>query len=102
MTRDDLIEVMKASVDRTRDRIFEGCSEWTIDQANEAITLDLLLALEAAGVRMVPVLPTEDQFRAGSSFRMAVETHGYRDTEGLYVAMIDASPFSPPAKDTNK
>ena len=54
-TREALVEVMKASVDRTRDRIFEGCSEFTIDEANTAIVSDLLLALEAAGVRLVPV-----------------------------------------------
>lgn len=44
------------------------------------------------GLVVVPKLPSEDQFRAGAAFRFAVETHGYKDTAGIYEAMIAAAP----------
>jgi hypothetical protein len=44
------------------------------------------------GLVVVPKLPSEDQFRAGSTFRFTVETHGYKDTAGIYEAMISAAP----------
>jgi hypothetical protein len=48
--------------------------------------------LEDERLVVVPKLPSEDQFRAGSTFRFTVETHGYKDTAGIYEAMIAAAP----------
>lgn len=84
MTRDELIEVMA--------RAITGVSLGGPYPSAERMATAALLAIEAAGVRLVPAQPTEDQFRAGSAFRMAAETHGYRDTEGLYLAMLAATP----------
>ena len=67
--------------------------------AHEAYMHDADAALSAfrawlayEGLVVVPKLPSEDQFRAGSAFRFAVETHGYKDTAGIYEAMIAAAP----------
>ena len=67
--------------------------------AHEAYMHDADAALSAfrawlayEGLVVVPKLPSEDQFRAGSAFRFAVETHGYKDTAGIYEAMISAAP----------
>jgi hypothetical protein len=51
------------------------------------------------GLVVVPKLPSEDQFRAGSTFRFTVETHGYKDTAGIYEAMISAAPDALKASD---
>ena len=61
------------------------------EEADAAI-LVLRQWLAYEGLVVVPKLPSEDQFRAGSTFRFAVETHGYKDTAGIYAAMIAAAP----------
>jgi hypothetical protein len=48
--------------------------------------------MDAEGLKIVPKTPSQDQFRAGSTFRFTVETHGYKDTAGIYEAMIAAAP----------
>ena len=67
--------------------------------AHEAYMHDADAALSAfrawlayEGLVVVPKLPSENQFRAGSAFRYAVELSGYKDTAGIYEAMIAAAP----------
>ena len=57
-----------------------------------------LLALEAAGVRMVPETPTDEMAIAGGeAAQRSIGSWG--EPELCYRAMLSASPFSPPAKD---
>ena len=58
----------------------------------DAAILALRQWLAGEGLVVVPKTPSEDQFRAGSTFRFTVETHGYKDTAGIYEAMIAAAP----------
>jgi hypothetical protein len=58
----------------------------------DAAILALRQWLADEGLVVVPKSPSEDQFRAGSAFRLAVERHGRKETEGIYEAMIAAAP----------
>lgn len=80
---------------------------------NEAVGDAILAALEAAGVRLVPVEATTEMQNAAAPLLAEVNSiiamHAVRTgSEGLkqpvtlaqiYAAMLAASPFSPPAKD---
>ena len=74
---------------------------WSIGYARAAI-LALRQWMDAEGLVVVPREATERMFRAGSLFRLTspVEVSGYKDTVGIYAAMIAAAPDALKATDS--
>ncbi len=103
-TREELVEAMARAMcvyqDQDPDRVLESMDKhrrpvimWTHWKGEADAALSVVCEwLAYEGLVVVPKLPSEDQFRAGSTFRFAAETHGYKDTAGIYEAMIAAAP----------
>jgi hypothetical protein len=72
--------------------MLKGHPEKACRHLAEAALSALRQWLADEGLVVVPKLPSEDQFRAGSAFRYAVERHGRKETAGIYEAMISAAP----------
>ena len=90
--RERLAEAIGASAYGYTDPV-ETPNNWgsALHHADAAI-LALRQWMEEEGLVCVPKSPSQDQFRAGSAFRFAAETHGYKNTAGIYEAMIAAAP----------
>jgi hypothetical protein len=96
------IEAMARAIHQERQFAgFGGKATWEYEPADiRALHLQTARAALAAfrawladeGLVVVPKSPSKDQFRAGSAFRLAVERHGRKETEGIYEAMIAAAP----------
>ena len=71
-------------------------------EAARAAILALRQWMDAEGLVVVPREATERMFRAGSLFRLTspVEVSGYKDTVGIYAAMIAAAPDALKATDS--
>ena len=105
MTRDELIEVMARAIwkDDYGAMLYEareysgqpnGESAWReVEWMREAATA-ALTAIEAAGMRVVPVEPTVPMIKAGVDHRITTSVGGENtwptDTATLYRAMIHA------------
>lgn len=96
-TREALVELMKKAAEEGEARYYETTPpDFADDDIKHGMIVDAqLLALEAAGVRLVPAEPTHDQMTHAMLHRSAAERppHIY-DTAGTYRVMLAASPYA--------
>ena len=88
-TREALVEVMARAISPSLPRAYSGTNPDVDDQHNGraqavGVARSALLALEAAGVRLVPVELTED---------MGAEMECQFSTDGQWEAALAASPY---------
>lgn len=97
MTREQVIELMRAGTRIGLAAIEDDvrAADLTDDELN-AINTVALAAVEACGMVLVPVEPTEAMVKAASTTAKAVNKTGFIGWDAIYRAMIAARPSAAP------